>query len=110
MAISKKGSRNIKVNDHDFKWRASGNDGWITVVVWPTENEDSRAVAHIDYHNDWKKLDEGYFTAESQLIVTNRIIRELISHVGVDKFLSNHGQLNIGAIENFYDISNAVRG
>lgn len=75
MAIGKKGSRNINVEGHDFKWRASGNDGWVTVVLWPVKNEDSRIVASIDYHHDMKEVGEGHYTSQSQLVVTNRVIR-----------------------------------
>ncbi len=109
MAVRKKGSRNISVEGHDFKWRATGNDGWISVVLWPVSNEDSRVVATIDYHHDMKQVGEGHFQSQSQLIVTNRVIRALILHVGVEKILENHGQLNIGRIEEFYNVSNAFR-
>ena len=109
MAVSKKGSRNISVEGYAFKWRATGNDGWITVVVWPDSNENSRAVATIEYHHDMKKINEGHFSSESQLVVTNRIIRELILHVGVEKLLKNCGQINVGNIESFYNVENAVR-
>ena len=109
MAVSKKGSRNISIDGYDFKWRATGNDGWITVIVWPVSNEDSRAVASIDYHHDMRKVAEDCYTSDSQLIVTNRIIKELILHVGVDKLLRNRGQLNVGKIEEFYDVSKALR-
>lgn len=109
MAVSKKGSRNICVEGHDFKWRASGSDGWITVVLWPVKNEDSRVVASIDYHHDMKEVSEGHYASQSQLIVTSRVIRELILHVGVEKILENRGQLNVGKIEKIYDVSKALR-
>ena len=109
MAVSKKGSRNISIDGHNFKWRATGNDGWITVVLWPVSNEDSRVVASIDYHHSMRKVAEGHYTSDSQILVTNRVIRELILHVGVEKILTNRGQLNAGSIEEFYDVSKALR-
>jgi hypothetical protein len=109
MAISKKESRNISVGGHEFGWRASGSDEWITIIVWPKENEESRVVANVEYHHDLVQLGEGHFSSKSQLIVTSRIIRELILHVGVENILKNRGQLNIGSIEAFYDVSKAVR-
>lgn len=108
MAVSKKNSRNISVGGHDFKWRATGNDGWISVVVWPVENDDSRAVATVGYHQDWEKVNDSHYTLTGQLIVTNRIVRELILYVGVENFLGNKGQINVGAIEEFYDVSKAI--
>lgn len=110
MAVSKKASRNISVEGCDFKWRATGNDGWISIVLWPVSNEDSRVIASIGYHHDVKKVNEGRYTSQGQLVVTNRIIREIILHVGVTKILKNHGQLNVGKVEDFYNVSNALRG
>jgi len=109
MTVSKKGNRNITVDEHDFKWRATGNDGGINIVLWPVSNEDSRVVASIEYHHEMKEVGEGHFTSQSQLVVTNRIIKELIMHVGVDKILNNQGQMNIGRVEGFYNVSNALR-
>ncbi|WP_223788200.1 hypothetical protein [Marinicella meishanensis] len=110
MAINKKNSRKIAVEGHDFRWRASGNDGWITVVVWPITNEDSRAVASVGYHHDFYRVSEGHYSSRSQLVVTNRMIRALILHTGVEVLLNNHGQIDVGHIEEFYDVENAVRG
>ena len=110
MAVSKKASRNINVDGHDFKWRATGNDGWISIVLWPVSNENSRVIASVDYHHDMKQVSEGHYTSQSQLVVTNRVIRELILHIGVERILENNGQLDVGKIEKFYDVSNALRG
>jgi hypothetical protein len=37
------------------------------------------------------------------------MIRELILHIGVQKIITNHGQVNIGDIEKIYNIENVVR-
>lgn len=109
MTISKKGSRKIIVDAHEFRWRATGNDGWISVVIWPSENDDCRIVSSIKYHNDWKKTDEGEYSSKSQIVVTNRIIRAIILHYGVNELLQHSGQINLTAIEDIYDVSGAVR-
>ncbi len=110
MAISKKGSRKIVIEDTEFRWRATGNDGWISVVIWPVDNEASRIVGSVGYHHDWVKVSEDMSASSSQLVVTNRIIKEVIAHIGVQRILDNHGQLNIGAIEDIYKVKDAVRG
>lgn len=109
MAINNKGSRNITVEGHHFKWRATGNDGGICVTLWPVENESSRVVARIGYHSEMKQVSEGFYISLSQLVVTNRIVKELVLHVGVEKILGNHGVLKVGNLEAFYDVSNALR-
>ena len=109
MAISKKGNRNIVVDDIDFRWRATGNDDIITIVIWSASNENSRVVGRVGYHLELVEVSEGHYSSNSELIVTNRIIREIILHVGVQKILDNSGQLNIGDIEEIYEVKNAVR-
>lgn len=109
MAVSKKGSRKIVVNEHEFRWSATGNDGWISVVIWPSENDDCRIVGSIDYHHEWVELNEGHFASEGQLIVTNRIIRQVIIHYGVEYLLEAKGQINLKAIEDIYDVTKALR-
>ena len=37
MAKSQKGARNIVVDDVRYRWRATGNDDWISLVVWPDD-------------------------------------------------------------------------
>ena len=110
MAINKKGSRKIVVDGHEFRWRATGNDGWITLVLWPVENEDSRLVGQIKYHSNIVQTDEGWRSATDQAVITNRMVKQVILHHGVDAVLRNKGQINIGSIKKIYDIENAVRG
>ncbi|TQV71129.1 hypothetical protein FLL45_22655 [Aliikangiella marina] len=109
MAVNKKGSRKIVVDEHEFRWRATGNDGWITVVIWSSENSDCRVVGTTNYHHDWKKVDEERWSSNSQAIVTNRVVREVILHVGTKEILEGRGQINIGEIEQVFDFDNAVR-
>ena len=97
------------MNEHEFRWNATGNDGWISVIIWPLENDDCRIIGNIDYHHEWAKLEEGHFASEGQIVVTNRIIREVIIHYGVEYLLKAKGQINLKAIENIYDVSKAVR-
>ena len=108
MAINKKGSRKIVVEDKEFRWRATGSDK-ISVVIWAVENEDSRLIGSVDYHHKAVKNNEGHYSSQNQLIVTNRMIREIILHYGVQKIIANQGQINIGDIENIYHIENAVK-
>jgi len=110
MAINKKGSRKIIVDDHEFRWRATGNDNGITLVLWPIENEDSRLIGQIDYHRNTIKTKEGWYSALDQVVITNRIVREVILYYGINQILANKGQINIGALESIFDVSKAVRG
>ncbi|NQU42537.1 hypothetical protein HQ520_04580 [bacterium] len=110
MAINRKNSRRIVVNGCEFRWRATGNDGWITVVIWPTANMDFRMIASVGYHETYRQRSDISGTATSQIVVTNRIIRKVIESVGIDNALRKKGQLIVGEIEGLFDIKDAVRG
>lgn len=109
MAVNSKGSRKIVVDGHEFRWQATGNDDSITLVVWPIENEDSRLIARAGYHHDWNNNGDGSFTSRSQAIITNRVVREVILEHGVDRLISNKGQIKADAIEDIFDMAKAVR-
>lgn len=108
MAVNKKGSRRIVVEDTEFRWRATGNDGWITIVTWPTANDRSRIVARVGYHQEKHQISDDAYSLHGQLVVTNRLIRKLILHFGVDRIVSEGTQIDAGALEDIIDISDAV--
>ena len=56
-----------------------------------------------------KLVEEDFSFSGSQVVVTNRVIREVILHVGLLKLLSDGGRLDVGDIEDFCDITKAVR-
>lgn len=109
MAISKKGSRKIVVDNHEFRWRATGSDDWISIVIWPVENENSRLVGSSGYHSNIVKVNEGHYSATDQAVITNRVIRKIIMHFGIDAILKNSSQWNIEEIEKFFNSDNVIR-
>ena len=110
MAVSKKGSRKIVVDNSEFRWRATGNDGWISLVVWPVENENSRLVGSVEYHSTLRNNGDGSYTSLDQVVITNKVVREIILHYGVEKIISNTGQIDMGSIEDIIDINIFERG
>ena len=109
MAVSKKGSRNITVEGHKFRWRAIGNDDLITVLIWPESNDRSLLIGSFGYHQKITKKEGGGYALSEQLIVTNRLIRKIILHYGTDFLIANNGRMDVGALEKIVDISQAVR-
>lgn len=89
MAVNTKGSRRIEIDGTEFRWRATGNDDWISVVVWPAANDRTRVVGNIGYHQEAREVAEGHYTLHNQVVVTNRIIRRLILHCGVEECYCN---------------------
>ena len=109
VAISNKRSRNITVEGHQFKWRATGNDGWISIVIWSAGNIGSRVTASIEYHHEMKKKIDGTYVSKSQLVVTNRIIRAIILYLSADKIVNGTGQKDLGKLEDIIDVSSVLR-
>ena len=109
MAVNKKGSRRIEIDGTEFRWRATGNDGWISIVVWPAENDRSRLVGSVDYHQEAREANDGHYTLHHQIVVTNRLIRRLILHFGIEELLAANQQINVGRLEDLIDVGDAVR-
>ncbi len=109
MAVNTKGSRRIEVDGTEFRWRATGNDGWISVVVWPTRNDRTRLVGSVGYHHVAQEVAEGHHTLHNQIVVTNRIIRRLILHYGVKELLEADRQIDAGRLEEIIEIDDAIR-
>lgn len=112
MAANRKGSRKIIVEGIEFRWSVTGNDECITIVIWADRTDSLKLIGNLGYHNEFKQTSFGESccqTATSQIIVTNRVIRKIIEYVGIEKILNKKGQLDLGHIEDIYDIDNALR-
>lgn len=112
MSINKKGSRKVIVEDTQFRWSATGNDGWITIVICPIDNDTVKLVGTFQYHDEYtvEKDERGaYIRTKGQIIITNRVIRLIILQVGINKILNSKGQINLGELEKYYNIDGALR-
>lgn len=54
MAMTKKGSRKIRVDNDWFRWRVTGNDGWIDLYVEDAEAPGSLLRVRFDYESTYK--------------------------------------------------------
>lgn len=113
MARSTKGSHRIMVRDVEYRWRATGNDGFIAVTIWPVDNIGPQVVCRFGYHETVVQVDANrYVSNGDQLIVTNRIVRRIIEyaidreHYTPDRQAT---QLNLHGIEDKIDWSDAVQ-
>jgi|SRR6516225_8617522 hypothetical protein len=78
---SSKGSHRIVVRGIEYRWRATGNDGYISIGIWPTNNTGPFIQGNIGYHETWLDNGDGSFSsAGDQIVVTNKIIRGIIDH------------------------------
>lgn len=112
MAVSKKGSKKIIVENTEFRWSVTGNDGWISIVIWPVDKDSVKLVGSFQYHDEYINVPDergAYLKTKGQIIITNRVIRQIIIQVGLDKIFNSKGQINLGHLENFYNIKDALR-
>lgn len=98
----------------EYRWRATGNDGWISVGIWPANNIGSIIEGSFRYHESWIDMGGGHHrSAGDQIIVTNRIVRRIIEHA-----ISTYGynplkdgkELHLGTLEDAIEWKDAVRG
>lgn len=109
MAVNSTGSRKIVVDGVEFRWRATGSDGWISVCVWPKANDRSRVHGRIDYDQTPVPKPGGVYHLHGQVVVTNRLIRRIVLHYGVAALLAGDAPIHSGPLESIIDVEDAVR-
>ncbi|MDP1827987.1 MAG: hypothetical protein Q8L48_32230 [Archangium sp.] len=112
MAKSKVGARNIVVNDVKYLWRANGNDGYISLVIWPRELPGPAITCSFDYGQTEVPSGEGAVRLIRQVVITNRIVRRVVEHATL-RFAydarTKGEQLDLRRMSKVVDISDAIR-
>lgn len=111
---SQKGSRRIVVGAVEYCWRASGDDGYISIGIWPTNNTGPYIQGNLCYHETWiENADGSRSAAGNQIVVTSRIIRRII-----EQAITVHGydpqvrgkELNLRVLDDVIKWDDAIRG
>lgn len=112
MAKSKKGARNIVVGDVGYRWRASGNDGYISLVVWPADLPGPAILCMFDYDHRVRASVGPQTTLGEQIVITARIVRRVIEHAvrahGYDP-RAKGPELDLLRVDTLIDVSDALR-
>lgn len=108
-----KGSRRIVVNGIEYRWRATGNDGFIGVGIWPLNNIGPYIGGNLRYHETRLGCSDGSFrSAGDQIVITNRIIRRIIEFAtarhGYDANVKG-SELNLKVLDDVVDWDDAIR-
>lgn|SRR6266850_301070 len=110
---SSKGSHLITVRGEQYRWRATGNDNYISVSIWPVNNIGAFIGGFFGYHQTMVDNHEGsYSSAGDQIVVTSRLVRRIIEHV-----ITHHQydpnrkgkQLSLRALEGLIKWDDAIR-
>lgn len=111
---SQKGSRKIVVRAVEYRWRATGDDGYLSIGIWPTNNTGPYIQGNLRYHETWIDNGDGSrSSAGTQIVITNRIIRRIIEHAiavhGYDPQVRGK-ELNLRVLDDAVKWDDAVRG
>lgn len=113
MARNAKNSSQIVVRDVEYRWRASGNAGYIPVAIWPANNIGPTVTCSFRYHETMVPHREHCrISIGDQLIVTNRLVRRVIEYaLDVARYDPHEQgkQLDIRWIEDKIEWTDAVR-
>jgi len=113
MARPNKQTRHITVNDVAYSWRASGNDGYISLTIWPNTSDGPAIATNFSYHENLvRRADSCSSFPTRQIVITNRIVRRVIL-LAISQFEYNSsikGQLvHIPRVDQLIDIGDAIR-
>jgi hypothetical protein len=78
MTRSIKNSRKIVVNGVEYRWRARGDDGYIALIIWPSNNIGPAITSGFLYHQTWVEVPGGHSSMGDQIVITNRLVRRAI--------------------------------
>jgi hypothetical protein len=110
---SSKGSHRIVVRDVEYRWRVQGDDGYISIGIWPTNNVGSFICGNLRYHETRiDNRDGSWSSAGDQIVVTNRLIRRIIEHAITDHHYDpsvKDKELNLRVLDEVIKWDDAVR-
>ena len=108
-----KGSRRIIVNDVEYRWRATGDDGFISIGIWPANNLGAYIHGNLRYYETWNEIGNRVrLSAGNQIVITSKIVRRVIEHA-----IARHGydpkvkraELKLGQLDHAIQWDDAVR-
>jgi hypothetical protein len=112
MAKAHKAARNIVVKDVAYRWRATGNDGWIALTVWPTALPGPAIHCTFDYDHTFVPKRAGVTSTTRQIVITARIVRRVIEYaIRTHRYdASAKGpELDLKKVDEVIDRSDALR-
>ena len=79
MALPKIGSRKINVDGFQYTWIASGNDGWIDLIVCSSKGQGQKLLAQFDYES-FHLVTEESSALKQQFVITPVVVRQVIKY------------------------------
>jgi hypothetical protein len=112
MAKAIRDARNIVVEGVAYRWRATGNDGWISLVLWPRDLPGPTIACTFAYDPTPVPVSERVAALTGQVVITNRVVRRVIEHAirerGYDPNTRGK-QVDLRDVGPLIDLSDALR-
>jgi hypothetical protein len=110
---SSKGSHRIVVRDIEYRWQAKGDDGNISIGIWPKDNVGAYIKGGFKYHETWLNNGDGSYSSKGdQIVVTNRIILRIIEYAIIEHHYDpkvKETDLNLKMLDEIIKWDDAVR-
>ncbi|TXH71042.1 MAG: hypothetical protein E6Q83_02190 [Thiothrix sp.] len=106
MAFNKKNKRKIIVNEQEYFWCASGNDGWIGLFIMIEQQGSQKLSCKFEYHQE-QTVNEHGFALRNQFVITPHIVRQVILFALQEKQWlpqKNQGVLELGHVDEKIDL------
>ncbi len=81
---SLKGSHRIVVQDVEYRWHADGGEGYISIEIYPTNNNFASITGAFLYHEGGGERQNSGQNPTTQIVITNKIIRRVIEYAICD--------------------------
>ncbi|MEK7486146.1 MAG: hypothetical protein AABZ60_17625, partial [Planctomycetota bacterium] len=107
---SRKKARNIVVDDIAFHWKASGNDGYISISIWPKIGE-CIITATLPYYETRQNNGDGTYSLKNQIVITNRMVRKIIKFAQENYSFkpSFKGEIRLKSLDGLILLDDAIR-
>jgi hypothetical protein len=78
VTLARKGSRKLALDEHEYRWAVSGDDGYLVLVIESATNHGQRLEAVFKYHNEVPDA-SGFLRMAGQLrVITPEVVRSVI--------------------------------
>jgi hypothetical protein len=78
MALPKKGRRTILIRQKTYHWVASGNDGYILLVIERAQQPMLKLLVQVDYEDDTSAQSERRHSQTT--VISSSLVRRAIEH------------------------------
>ncbi len=112
---AKKGSRKIIFDCVEYRWRVTGDSGFVRLTIWPLKHSGATICGTLKY--DVTVTDgDSYFglwaSSRHEILITNRFVRRVLEYAFSRcnySYTRRAPELLLGPLDDKLDLSDAIR-